>query len=342
MSEFLSLERPIVLAPMAGGPSTPELVAAVSNAGGLGMMAAGYLSPDAFRERLAAIENLTTWPFGVNIFSPPPHTGLSTAELHSWQRYREQLDAYSAVQASFPDAPRNTDDHYEEKVQIALSSTAKVVSFTFGYPTPEVVDALHAKQKLVVLNATTPEEIEHLAGTDCDAIVLQGKEAGGHRGTVLSTPEAGCAYSLAALLAHAKKATDKPVIAAGGIATKQDVAEALEHGAVAAQVGTRFLLAVEAGTKKTHKQALQTLRGRPTVITTAFTGKPARAIRNAFTDRFQPLAPSLYPELHYLTSGLRGTADKAGDREYLNLWAGENYELTRPGPAAAIVAELTP
>ena len=342
MTEFLTLQRPIVLAPMAGGPSTPELVAAVSNAGGLGMTAAGYLSPDAFREHLAAIEKLTTQPFGVNIFSPPSHSGLSAPELHSWQRYREQLGTYSAVPASFPDAPRNTDDHYEEKVQIALSSAAKVVSFTFGYPTQEVVDALHAKQKLVVLNATTPEEIDHLAATDCDAIVLQGKEAGGHRGTVLSTPEEGCAYSLAQLLTHAKEATDKPVVAAGGIASRQDVAEALENGAAATQVGTRFLLAAEAGTKKTHQQALQTLKGRPTVITTAFTGKPARAIRNSFTDRFQPLAPSLYPELHYLTSALRGEADKAGDREYLNLWAGENYRLTRPGPAAAIVAELAP
>lgn len=186
MSEFLPLSRPIVLAPMAGGPSTSELVATVSNAGGLGMMAAGYLSPDALRERLAAIEKLTTQPFGVNIFSPPPHTKLSAPELHSWQRYREQLSTYSAVQASFPDAPSNTDDHYEEKVQIALSSAAKVVSFTFGYPTQEVVDALHSRQKLVVFNATTPEEIEHLAATDCDAVVLQGKEAGGHRGTVLS------------------------------------------------------------------------------------------------------------------------------------------------------------
>lgn len=327
---------------MAGGPSTPELCAAVSNAGGLGMLAAGYLSPAQLRERIAAVERLTSRPFGINIFSPPARRSLNARQLNQWRRFREQLGTYFPGSSSFPDAPTNTDDHYAEKVDIALNSAAKVVSFTFGYPSEDVVEALQVRGKLVLPNATTPEEIEHLASTSCDALIVQGKEAGGHRGTVLSDPTEGCAYSTRELVEHAVRVASTPVIAAGGIATRQQVQTVLDIGAVAAQVGTRFLLATEAGTKATHKQALQTLKDRPTVVTHAFSGKPARAIENDYTRRFDPLAPAFYPELHHLTSRMRADADQRGDREYLNLWAGENYALTRPGPAANIIAELAP
>lgn len=243
---------------------------------------------------------------------------------------------------SYLSNPLRGDDFYREKIDIALSSQAQVVSFTFGYPDETLIHEFQEAEKSVVLNATTPHEIDFLASTSCDAICVQGAEAGGHRATVLSTESEGSTHSTSELLEYALSKVSKPVIAAGGIATAKEALALLRRGAWAIQVGTHFLLADEAGTKQTHKIALKELRGRPTTLTKAFTGRPARTITNTFTEKYSQSAPSMYPELHHLTSELRANANYAGDVESLNLWAGVNYGCARSAPAADIVDELTP
>lgn len=337
---MLPLKRPIILAPMAGGPSTPALCAAVTDAGGLGILAAGYLSTEQFQQAVAEVEQLTSGAYGINLFSMPCRQSLSGQDLKDWQAYRALLEQDPKVNVELPAKGNRTDDFYFDKLQIAADSAAKVLFFTFGYPDPAVIRELQARGKRVVLNATTPEEIDYLATSPCDAICVQGKEAGGHRATVLSSASDGAAHGAFELLAHARSITDKAIILAGGIGSAEDVARAIKAGACAVSVGTAFLLADEAGTKKTHRAALESLRGRPTCLTTAFSGRLARAIENGFIGQYGKVAPSLYPEVNYLTAPIRAAADQAGDPEYLNLWAGEGYERCQSGPAAGIVEQL--
>lgn len=331
---------PIVLAPMAGGPSTPELTAAVSEAGGLGVLAGGYLSPEELGRRIAAVERLTDRPFGANLFSPPARAETSPEQAAELRRYRELLVELGYPPELLPETPVFDDDGYRAKLEVVADSRAAVVSTAFGYPDEAATRLLRSRGKAIALKATTPEEIEYFDKADCDAIVVQGREAGGHRATVLSPPEAGSSFTLSELLDHAHGATSKPVVAAGGIATASDVEGALRRGAAAAQAGTAFLLAEEAGTKETHRRALQELRGRSTTLTRAFSGRLARGIGNAFIERVGERAPGLYPELHHLTSGLRAEANGAGDAEALNLWAGVGFPSAEAAPAARIVEAL--
>lgn len=339
---MITLKRPLFLAPMAGGPSTSELCVAVTNAGGLGNIAAGYLTPEKLISIIQQVEDEVDGPYGINIFCPPPNRERSSTDQDRWQRYRDLLEKDPQVLGELPAQPFAGDDFYREKIDIALSSQAQVVSFTFGYPDETLIHKFQEAGKNVVLNATTPHEIDFLASTSCDAICVQGTEAGGHRSTVLSTEHEGSTYSTSELLEYALSTVNKPVIAAGGIATAKEALALIRRGARAVQVGTHFLLADEAGTKQTHKIVLKELRGRPTTLTKAFTGRQARTITNTFTEKYSQSAPSMYPELHYLTSELRANANSAGDAEHLHLWAGVNYECAYSAPAADIVDELTP
>ncbi|MDO5034862.1 MAG: nitronate monooxygenase [Actinomycetaceae bacterium] len=332
-----TFEKPIVLAPMAGGPSTPELCAAVSNAGGLGFLAAGYLTPEKLSEHVRATESLTDRPFGINLFYPSePNTGRAGA----YEEYRRLLIDECECAGEFPENPRWSDDDFEAKFEIALGSRAEFVSFTFGYPTAERVERVRGADKLVVLNATTPREVDHVIDLGCDVVVLQGKAAGGHRGSVLDVGEEGYSYDARELLEYAAARADVPIFVGGGVGSAGDVRELLEAGADAVVVGTRFLTATEGGTKVTHRRALLEFGARGTVVTRAFSGKPARAIVNGFVERFSGVAPVMYPEVHYLTAGMRARANEAGDAECLNLWAGEGFRYCREAPASEIMAEL--
>ncbi|WP_259823811.1 NAD(P)H-dependent flavin oxidoreductase [Corynebacterium sanguinis] len=335
--DVIMLSKPIVLAPMAGGPSTPQLAAAVSGAGGLGFLAAGYLTPDDLARQVEQIEQATSRPYGINLFvSSAPHAD----EREAYRDYRERLAEHLPFSADLPEQPRWSDDHYAPKLEVALASRAALISFTFGYPSAADIAAVSRAGKLVVLNATTPEEIDHIVELGADIVLVQGSGAGGHRATVLSTEERGVAFSAEELTEIAAARTTRPIFAAGGVGTREDVATLLNAHATAVVVGTRFLTAEEAGTKATHRRALLELTDRDTVVTRAFSGRLARAIRNAFTDRFTELAPAMYPEIHYLTSPLRGEANDAGDAEYLNLWAGTGFAQCSEASAAEIVNEL--
>ncbi|MFZ4842115.1 NAD(P)H-dependent flavin oxidoreductase [Mycetocola saprophilus] len=334
----LGFSVPIVAAPMAGGPSTPALVSAVAEAGGLGFVAAGYLSLDALS---AQLEQLSGRRFGINIFAPnEADPGIDPAV---YAAYREQLLAGGGIDpVLLPETPQQSDDHYAEKVRLALASEAAFVSFTFGYPDPKVIEHLQSAGKRVVLGATSREGIDAVLDTAADVLSIQGPGAGGHRATVLGIDgEDADDQDLRELIRYARSRSDQPIFAGGGIADAADVRDILAAGATAAQVGTLFLGATEAGTKPAHLAALQDLRHRATVLTRAFTGRTARAVSNRFTEAFSDHAPTMYPALHFLTAGVRAQAAAQADPEQLHLWAGAGFEGVRVAPAAEIVTSLT-
>ena len=322
---------PVVLAPLAGGPSTPELCAAVSDAGGLGFLAAGYLSAADLAERIDRTRGLTCSPFGVNIFVP----GTSGE--------RAQVDAYSQRLAREAERagvrlgePRSDDDDWGAKLDLLADSPVALVSFTFGCPSPEDIARVKRSTGEVWVTVTTVEEARQAedAGTDC--LVVQGAEAGGHRGGFTDDHDG---LGLLALLQLVRTSTSVPLIATGGIMTGAGLAAALAAGARAGALGTAFLRCPEAGTSAVHQEALAR-HDRPTALTRAFTGRLARGIRNRFLDEHTDAAPSAYPEVHHLTAPLRAHGRGTGDADLVNLWAGQAYALASDLPATEIVHQV--
>jgi nitronate monooxygenase len=323
------LDVPIVLAPLAGGPSTPELAAAVCEGGGLGFLAAGYLTAAATRERVGRLRELTARPFGLNLFVP----GRSS-DPSAYAAYAARVGEEARRAGVEPGEPRFEDDDWDAKLAVVAEDAPAVVSFTFGCPAEDVLERVRAAGAEAWVTVTTPAEAVEAVAAGADALVVQGSEAGGHRGTFA---EDGELYALLPLLQLVSAAVDRPLVAAGGIATGAAVAAVLAAGASAAQVGTAFLRAREAGTAAAHREALA--GDAPTALTRAFTGRLARGIRNRFMDEHAD-APAAYPELHHLTAPLRRAGRERGDASVVNLWAGEAHALAQEKPAGEILAEL--
>jgi nitronate monooxygenase len=319
---------PVVLAPLAGGPSTPELAAAVANAGGLGLLAAGYLSPAAFVDQLRRARELTNGPLGVNLFV-----------LHEQPVDEEALADYArelASEGELGDA-RFDDDRLDEKLEAAVAAGVDVLSTTFGPPPATLVDAAHAAGVEVWATVATVDDARLAAGAGADALVVQGLEAGGHRATFDDENEDD--LPLLELLERLRGTFRIPLVAAGGIADRAAANAARAAGAAAVQSGTAFLLTPEAGTNPVHRAAVS--HGGETAITRAFTGRRARGIVNRFM-RDHRHAPSAYPQIHHLTAPLRAAARAAGDADRVNLWAGTRFAEARNEPAAAVVERLAP
>lgn len=331
----LCRERPIIQAPMAGGAATPDLVAAVSAAGGLGSLPAGYLTADALGARIDEVRALGARTFSVNLFVPsPPLTP-------------ERTDAMAAYRSDLADDARrlgvelgqalDDDDDYDAKVDLLVQARVPVVSFTFGCPSDEVLARLRAVGSATVVTITTVEEARTAVARGADGVCAQGVEAGGHRATF--DPEHADDRPLAELLPDVVRAVDVPVIAAGGIMDGTDVAAALASGAAAAQSGTAFLRCPESGAQPLHKAALADPDFTETALTRAFTGRPARGLTNRFildhTD-----APDAYPQVHHMTKPLRAAATRAADPEGMALWAGTGFRRARELPAGELVAVL--
>ncbi|HEX8102333.1 MAG TPA: nitronate monooxygenase [Solirubrobacteraceae bacterium] len=328
MSPLPALGEPIVGAPLAGGPSTVALAAAVSEAGGLGFLAAGYRTPEAVAEDVAALRARTARPFGVNVFAPPGPPADAAA-----------VAAYAATIEGGPlGEPRHDDDGYAAKLDVLEREAVPVVSFTFGCPQAATVGRLRRVGSSVWVTVTTPAEALMALAAGADALVVQGVEAGGHRGT-FDDDGRGDLGLLALLQLVRARAGDTPLIASGGIATGQAVAAVLAAGASAAQIGTAFLRCPEAGTVPAHRAALAD-RDAPTALTRAFTGREARGIENPFM-RAHPDAPRAYPDVHHVTAPLRKAARERGDGDTINLWAGQAFALSEDGvPAGELVARL--
>jgi nitronate monooxygenase len=322
------LEHPIVQAPMAGGVSTPALAAAVSRAGGLGFLAAGYKPIDAVREEIEAVRAATDRPFGVNVFAPPSPVPDPAAV----ERYARVLAERHGRELG---APRHDDDGWDEKLALVADLRVPVVSFTFGCPGAADVERLHAASVSVWATVTAPAEAREAEAAGVDALVVQGVEAGGHRATFDDT--APVDLGLLAALQLVDGVTQLPLVASGGLATGRAVAAVLVAGAAAAQLGTAFMLAPEAATSPAHAVAVAS--DGATGLTRAFTGRTARGIVNRWL-REHPDAPSAYPDIHNVTAKVRAAARTAGDPDGFHLWAGQAHTLASDVPAGRLVAQL--
>ncbi|NYG57384.1 nitronate monooxygenase [Nocardioides daedukensis] len=327
---FLDRPSPVVCAPMAGA-STPELAAAVSSHGGLGFLAAGYLSVSAMASEVAAYRTLTTAPVAINLFTPQVDRTLEFAP--SLAGYRAALEPVAARLGATPGQPTYDTDAFEEKVAWLVAHPVDAVSLTFGPVPVESVVALQQVGTKVGFTVTSADEAQRAAGLGADFLVAQGCGAGGHRGTwnVADVPNE---LVTAEVVTATATATGLPVIAAGGVGSAEDVSDLLAAGALSVAVGTLFLACEESKASTLHKAALTSGRFPEATVTRAFSGRWARALVNDFVREYDGLAPSAYPNVHHLTKPLRAAAADAGDVEGLALWAG----AARPRGATSVEA----
>ncbi len=333
----LGLTIPVIAAPMSGGPTTPAMVIAAQRAGGLGFLATGYKTPEAVDADLRAVREAGI-SFGVNVFAPNP-VPISAARYHDYARVIQGEAERFGV--TLPTEPIDSDDHFGAKVDLLRTDPVPIVSFTFGIPGRDVIRSLQRAGTTVVQTVTSRPEAEAAAAAGVDALAVQGHVAGGHSAT-LTPDRPPAAVPIEDLVASITTTVGLPVIAAGGLGTAADVAGVLRAGAVTAAVGTVLLLADESGASATHQAALEDPARTATAITRAFSGRPARGLRNRFIDTYEASAPLGYPAIHYLTSPLRKAAANAGEPELVHLWAGTGYRQARREPTAQILARLAP
>ena len=334
--ELLGSELPVVAAPMSGGPTTTSLVLAAAAAGSAGSLAGGYKTAESLAGEIEEVR-ATTEQYGVNLFSPNPEP----VDRAAYAAYRELLLPLAALyDVDLPVTPAEDDDGWRDKLDVLVEAAPPVVSFTFGLPEPTAALELRRAGCTLVQTVTSADEARQSLEAGMDALIVQSPDAGGHWGTFTPArpPER---LPLPVLVRAVRAATDLPVMAVGGIGTSADVAAALEAGAQAVAVGTLLLLAPESGTNPAHRAGLGENRGDP-LTTSAFSGRPAGGLPNAFLAAYDGRGPLGYPALHHLTSPIRRAAAAAGDPEHVNLWAGTGYRRVEARPAGEILEGLVP
>jgi nitronate monooxygenase len=338
LTERFRLAHPIIQAPLAGGGDTPELVAAVSEAGALGFIGASYLTAARIVEVAGAVRARTRKPFGINLFAPQPAPAPPadpTEAVACVGRYHAELGLAPPV------APAAAPGNFDQLLAAALESGAAVFSFTLGVLPPAAVQAVKARGMVLFGTATTVAEAIALEKAGVDGIVTQGSEAGGHRGTFAASFDAGMVGTMA-LVPQVVDAVTVPVIASGGIMDGRGIAAALALGASGVQLGTAFLTCDEAGIPDAYKQAILAAGEDQTRLTRAFSGRPARGIVNRFMTEVDGAGGAIlpFPLQNTLTRPLRTAAAQQGRAEFLSLWAGQGVRLARRQPAAALVERL--
>ncbi|KHE69041.1 nitronate monooxygenase family protein [Halobacillus sp. BBL2006] len=335
----LNIDYPIIQAGMAGGVTTPELVSTVSNAGGLGNLGAGYMTPESMVNSLKEIKRLTRRTFGVNVFIPlyPQATGAEIAGANKrLEPYRNDLQI---EQEPTPELDRSL---FEKQIEVLMTEQVPVVSFTFGVPPREVIKDLKKEEIVVIGTATTVEEAIINEEHGVDMVVTQGSEAGGHRGTFSGAFDQAMIGTIS-LVPQVADQVKIPVIAAGGIMDGRGVMAALALGAQAAQLGTAFVTCQESGAKAQHKAAVLNTKETDTVVTSVFSGKPARGIRNSFIEEMEKgdghdlLA---YPLQNMLTKEIRREAASQNRPEFMSLWSGQSPRLSSSQSASSIVESI--
>jgi nitronate monooxygenase len=334
--ERLGIRFPIVQAPMAGGPDTPALAAAVSNAGGLGSLGCGYSTAATIETLAAAVRARSDRPFALNLFV----RGDEPVDVAAVARVSPVLDEIRrelGLGAPTPRSPPN--DLFEDQLAAVIRARPAVFSFAFGMPGRDQIQAVHAAGIFSVGTATTLAEAEALERLGVDAICAQGAEAGGHRGTFLGRFEDAVVGTIA-LVRQIVGSVRVPVLAAGGIMDGAGIRAALALGAAGVQLGTAFMDCPEAGTAKAHRRALWSESARVTTITRAFSGRPARGIRNRFVECFERIEPAPFPQQQQLTADIRAAAAAAERVDLMQMWAGQAASLVRSMPAAELVETL--
>ncbi|MEE4143701.1 MAG: nitronate monooxygenase [Halieaceae bacterium] len=323
LTQLLGTGLPIIQAPMAGVQDA-TLAAAVCNAGGLGSLPCAMLSPEDLQREIARLKGLTDRPFNLNFFCHTP-VDPTAQQLAQWKI--TLMDYFRELGVEPPEShPGPAREPFgEETLAIVESVNPAVVSFHFGLPGPDWVERIKSRGSRILSTATTVEEAVWLADNGADAIIAQGLEAGGHRGSFLSEDMNAQSGTLS-LLPQVCEKVSVPVIAAGGIAGPQGVAAAIALGAAGVQVGTAFLLCPEALTSPLHRAALSRTGAGQTALTNVFTGRPARSIVNRLVREIGPMARAVppFPAAAALVSALRRAAEPAGNPDFTPLWCGQN------------------
>ena len=334
----LGIQYPIFQAPMAGGITTPELVAAVSNAGGLGSLAGAYMTPDEIRVAIQQIRQMTDRPFSVNLFITNLQDDYS--RLHEVNQALAPIENILGIQP--PTNPIKTPNLVHEQVQVLLEEMVPVLSTTFGVlPEKELIEA-HSKGIKVMTMVTTVQEALLAEEHGADFLIAQGSDAGGHRGTFdMNTYPDGSNIGTFSLVPQVVDAVKIPVIAAGGIMDGRGLIAALALGAQGASFGTRFMTTSESGAHPTYQQALVESTDESTVITKAFSGRPARGIINPFIQQFEQsgIEPLPFPSQNTRTKDIRKAAAQSNNPDYMSLWAGQATRLLTKGNSAKEVVE---
>lgn len=338
LTQALGIRSPLIQAPMANNNiTTPELVAAVSNAGGLGMLAAGYITPEKLREAIVRTKGLTDQPFGVNLFVPLEFE----VDGETVRTMNQHLDAYRK-QLEIPESPNVTKyaQSFDEQLEVVADLGVKVCSFTFGLPPKWAIEKLKARGTYLVGTATTVKEAIQVEQDGLDAVVAQGSEAGGHRGTFPNDARAA-AIGTMALIPQVVDHVRIPVIAAGGIMDGRGLAAALLLGAVGVQMGTAFLACEESGAPELYKHAVLTASEEQTVLTKVYSGKEARGIDTDFVTEMSAYHGAIppYPVQNALTTDIRKAAAAQGNPQLMSIWAGQGLRLTTTRKASDIVQD---
>ncbi|MGM9923528.1 MAG: NAD(P)H-dependent flavin oxidoreductase [Bacillus sp. (in: firmicutes)] len=329
---MLGLKYPIIQAPMAGGVANPTLAAAVSNAGGLGFLAAGYKSVEQVAKEYHETKRLTDRAFGLNLFMPSREE-MDGALLAA---YRARIQSAASELGTVVGEPYDDDDGWEGKLRFIMKEKVEIVSFTFGCPSSDIIEALQRNGTYVIVTVTKMEEAWIAVKAGVDALCLQGIEAGGHQATFHNGNDNLQELSLLELIGQVRTEWDIPFIAAGGLMNAEAIRRVLAEGAMAAQLGTAFLLCPESGTNPVYREVLRSKRYKETAITRAFTGRRARGLVNGFMAAYTSVAPAAYPYVHQMTQPIR----KENNPEYMSLWAGKGFQECRPLLAAELIREL--
>lgn len=336
--QALGLRYPLIQAPMAGGATTPELVAAVSEAGALGSLGAGYMSGAEIKQAIQKIRQLTDRPFQVNVFV-----------IKEQQVTDERMQsACNAINDCIPYVDLQVEPvtaayapSYDEQLLALFESKPAIVSFTFGVPDQSIIKKLQGQGSLVLGTATTLDEALILQDSGMDAIVVQGSEAGGHRGSFLK-PAEDSLLPLDQLLKQVVSAVHLPVIAAGGIMNGRRISQVMTLGASAAQLGTAFLTCIETGISEAYKRVLLEQTKDNTVLTRAFSGALARGIQNHFTKCMSTKSEYIleYPIQNKLTKKMRAAAKSTDNTDFMSLWAGQSAASCRHVSAKELISQL--
>lgn len=338
LAEKIGLKFPIIQAPMAGGATTPELVAAVCNAGGLGSLGAGYMPPDEIRHALKTIRQLTNKPFAVNLFIPEKHYASAAQIRRACDDIKQSC---GELNIGIEPVTEPYAASFEEQINVLIEEKIPVFSYAFGLLDSKWISKFKKNHTILIGTATTLAEACVLQESGIDAIVAQGSEAGGHRGTFIGKAEDGL-IGLFSLLPQLVDQLDIPIIAAGGIMDGRAIIAALDLGAESVQMGTAFLSCFESGIPDVYKHTLLTQQQDNTVLTRAFSGKLARGIRNQFIERMDARKINIldYPIQNALTSMMRKKAREQNNIDFMSMWAGQSVPLCRSISAKDLIGAL--
>jgi nitronate monooxygenase len=343
MTKLLNIEYPIIQAPMAGGVTTSKLVAEVSNNGCLGMIGAGYMSPNQIREQIREIKQLTSKPFGINLFIPSEFNVSENEVKFANQNLlpiRKELNLHEHDSFELPKFT-NILETFNEQIKVVMEEKVPICSFTFGVPSKELIAELKQSNIMLIGTATTVSEAIENENAGMDMVVVQGSEAGGHRGSFTSVNQ----ESLVGLISLIPQVVDNvsiPVISAGGIMDGRGLMASICLGAKGVQMGTAFLTCIESGAHKVYKEAVLNAKEDQTVLTRSFSGKWARGIKNKFIlemKNHETLLPD-FPIQNTLTQDIRKNSTSQNNPEYMSLWSGQSPSLAKSQTVESLIKKI--